>query len=43
LVRADVLAGLVTRDAAQQAYGVALDADGTIDVAETARLRAVVK
>ena len=40
LVRADVLAGLVTPEAAREVYGVALDADGAIDARETARLRA---
>ena len=39
-VRADVRAGLVTNGAARGAYGVAIGADGTIDRAETARLRA---
>lgn len=39
LVAEDVRNGYVTRDAAQQAYGVALDAEGRVDEAATARLR----
>jgi len=40
LVRADVLDGLVTREEARRDYGVALDAQSRLDLAETARLRA---
>jgi N-methylhydantoinase B len=39
LVRKDVLDGLVSLDQARQAYGVAFTADGTVDIAETTRLR----
>jgi N-methylhydantoinase B len=38
-VREDVLDGLITTDAARRDYGVAIGADGEIDVAETERLR----
>lgn len=38
-VRADVLAGYVSAGAAHRFYGVALDEDGTVDLAETRRLR----
>jgi N-methylhydantoinase B len=38
-VRDDVLDGLITTDEARRDYGVSLDARGTIDIAETARLR----
>jgi N-methylhydantoinase B len=38
-VREDVLDGLITADAARRDYGVAISADGEIDVAETERLR----
>ena len=40
LVRQDVLDGLVSLEQARDAYGVAFTADGALDVAETARLRA---
>jgi N-methylhydantoinase B len=39
-VREDVLDGLITAEAARRDYGVAISADGEIDVAETERLRA---
>lgn len=39
-VALDVRDGLVSADAARADYGVALSADGTVDEAETARLRA---
>jgi N-methylhydantoinase B len=39
-VREDVLDGLITAEAARRDYGVAISADGEIDVAETDRLRA---
>jgi N-methylhydantoinase B len=39
LVRQDVLDGLVSVEQARDAYGVALSADGTLDLKETARLR----
>ncbi len=39
-VREDVLDGLITADAARRDYGVAIGADGEIDVAETERIRA---
>ncbi|HYC13937.1 MAG TPA: hydantoinase B/oxoprolinase family protein, partial [Stellaceae bacterium] len=39
-VREDVLDGLITREEALRDYGVALDAQGHLDLAETARLRA---
>ena len=39
-VRDDVLDGLITADEARRDYGVAIAADGAIDAAETARLRA---
>jgi len=39
-VRRDVAAGLVSREAAARDYGVAVGADGSVDAAETARLRA---
>ncbi|HTE78416.1 MAG TPA: hydantoinase B/oxoprolinase family protein [Xanthobacteraceae bacterium] len=39
-VREDVLDGLITTDAARRDYGVAIGADGEIDVAETERIRA---
>jgi N-methylhydantoinase B len=39
-VRDDVLDGLITADEARRDYGVAIDASGEVDVAETARLRA---
>jgi len=38
-VRADVLDGLISRDAAERDYGVALTPEGAIDRARTARLR----
>lgn len=38
-VARDVANGLVSVDAAREAYGVAVDARGTVDEAETARLR----
>ena len=38
-VREDVLDGLITAEAARRDYGVAISADGEIDVAETERLR----
>src|SRR5262245_9464873 len=38
-VRADVAAGYVSPERARDGYGVALRADGTVDAAETARLR----
>jgi N-methylhydantoinase B len=38
-VRADVAAGYVSRDRARDGYGVALRADGTVDVAATSALR----
>ena len=40
LVRQDVLDGLVSLEQAHDAYGVAFTAEGALDVAETARLRA---
>jgi N-methylhydantoinase B len=39
-VREDVLDGLITAEAARRDYGVAISADGEINVAETERLRA---
>jgi N-methylhydantoinase B len=39
-VREDVLDGLITAEAARRDYGVAISADGEIDVVETERLRA---
>src|SRR5215472_5237778 len=39
-VRDDVLDGLITAEQARRDYGVAVDANGTIDVAATERLRA---
>jgi len=39
-VAADVADGYVTREAARKDYGVALRPDGSVDAAETARLRA---
>jgi N-methylhydantoinase B len=36
----DVREGFVTAEAARGVYGVALREDGTVDAAETARLRA---
>jgi N-methylhydantoinase B len=39
-VREDVLDGLITAEAARRDYGIAISADGEIDVAETERLRA---
>lgn len=39
LVQADVLEGYVSRSRALEIYGVALDADGNIDSATTARVR----
>jgi N-methylhydantoinase B len=39
LVRQDVLDGLVSVEQARDAYGVAFSVDGTLDPAETARLR----
>ena len=39
-VRHDVSEGLVSRERAAEIYGVAIDADGNVDAAETARLRA---
>src|SRR5215470_3942018 len=39
-VREDVLDGLITAEAARRDYGVAVDAEGEIDLAETKRLRA---
>jgi N-methylhydantoinase B len=41
LVARDVRDGLVSREMAAQAYGVVLDADGGVDIAETTRARAV--
>jgi N-methylhydantoinase B len=38
-VREDVLDGLITAEQARRDYGVAFDARGEVDVAETARLR----
>ena len=38
-VRDDVLDGLITADEARRDYGVAIDANGQVDLAETARLR----
>ena len=38
-VAEDVMLGLVSRDAAEKIYGVALTADFKVDAAETARLR----
>jgi N-methylhydantoinase B len=38
-VRDDVLDGLITAEEARRDYGVAIDAHGEIDLAETARLR----
>jgi N-methylhydantoinase B len=38
-VKADVLDGLITADEALRDYGVAIDASGEIDQAETTRLR----
>jgi N-methylhydantoinase B len=38
-VREDVLDGLITAEAARRDYGVAIGADGEMDVAETKRLR----
>ncbi|WP_029031101.1 hydantoinase B/oxoprolinase family protein [Salinarimonas rosea] len=40
-VARDVANGLVGREAARAAYGVAVDVDGVVDAAETARLREV--
>jgi N-methylhydantoinase B len=37
----DVVQGYVSRDAARELYGVALDEDGSVDAAETARLRSL--
>ena len=39
LVAADVRDGLVTREQAREAYGVALTEDGEVDAEETVRLR----
>jgi N-methylhydantoinase B len=39
-VRADVAAGYVSRERARDGYGVAFGADGAVDTAETAALRA---
>jgi N-methylhydantoinase B len=39
-VRQDVVEKWITRDRAREVYGVAIDADGNIDPAATARLRA---
>ena len=39
LVLQDVLDGLVSVERARDAYGVAITADGVLDIAETARLR----
>ena len=39
-VRDDVLDGLITAEDARRDYGVAIDAEGEIDIAETKRLRA---
>ena len=39
-VRDDVLDGLITAEDARRDYGVAIDAEGEIDLAETKRLRA---
>ncbi len=38
-IRADVLAGYVSADAAREIYGAALDEDGTVDTAQTRRTR----
>jgi N-methylhydantoinase B len=38
-VREDVLDGLITAEAARRDYGVAISADGEMDIAETERLR----
>jgi hypothetical protein len=35
----DVLDGLISADEARRDYGVAIDADGRLDCAETERLR----
>jgi N-methylhydantoinase B len=42
-VAEDVREGLVSREAARANYGVALDPEGNVDAAETAKLRASVK
>ena len=39
-VREDVLDGIITREEARRDYGVAVDAQGRLDLAETAKLRA---
>jgi N-methylhydantoinase B/oxoprolinase/acetone carboxylase alpha subunit len=39
-VRDDVLDGLITAEQARRDYGVAIDAAGEVDHAETGRLRA---
>jgi N-methylhydantoinase B/oxoprolinase/acetone carboxylase alpha subunit len=39
-VRDDVLDGLITTEDARRDYGVVIDADGKLDLAETARQRA---
>jgi N-methylhydantoinase B len=39
-VREDVLDGLITAEAARRDYGIAISADGEIDVVETERIRA---
>jgi N-methylhydantoinase B len=38
-VRDDVIDGLISADEARRDYGVALDADGNVDIKETARIR----
>jgi N-methylhydantoinase B len=38
-VREDVIDGLISADEARRDYGVALDADGNVDIKETARIR----
>jgi N-methylhydantoinase B len=40
-VREDVLDGLITAEQARRDYGVAIDASGKIDIAETKHLRSV--
>jgi N-methylhydantoinase B len=43
MVAWDVLEGLVSKQAAQRDYGVALKADGSVDEAETAKIRKALK
>ena len=40
-VAQDVREGFISAEAARRDYGVAVAADGTVDAAETARLRAI--